>query len=92
MDFVKDIINSWDPLGLLFHAPQDEYCSEIEEIQHLLDVTDDVERIAEGIFEVFIKSFGKETFNKSKDDCRYIAQTLKKAHGDTGQGDGSPVP
>ena len=76
MDFVKRIIDEWDPIDLLFHAPDDEYHSEIEEIGYLLHMTDDSVELAEGIFNVFVESFGKDTFNKSKEECEHIAQIL----------------
>ena len=76
MNFVKAVINDWDPIDLLFHSPDDEYHSEIEEIRLLLSETDDFTELTEGIFKVFIKSFGKEIFNKSKDECKQIAQIL----------------
>ena len=76
MDFVKRIIDEWDPIDLLSHAPDDEYHSEIEEIRYLLHMTDDSVELAEGIFNVFVDSFGKDTFNKSKEECKQIARTL----------------
>lgn len=76
MDFVKRVIDEWDPIDLLFHAPDDEYHSEIEAIQHLLSITDDSGELAEGIFNVFVDSFGKDIFNKSKEECKQIARTL----------------
>lgn len=76
MNFVKSIIDDWDPIDLLSHAPDDEYHSEVEEIQHLLSMADNSDELAEGIFKVFEKSFGKEIFNKSKDECKQIAKTL----------------
>jgi len=76
MDFVKSVIDEWDPIDLLFHAPDDEYHSEIAEIQYLLSVTDDPAQLAEDIFKVFVESFGKDTFNKSKEECKQIAQIL----------------
>ena len=76
MDFVKRIIDEWDPIDLLFHAPDDEYHSEIEEIRYLLCMTDDSTKLAEGIFKVFAESFGEETFSKSKEECKHIAQIL----------------
>lgn len=76
MDFVKRIIDKWDPIDLLSHAPDDEYHSEIEEIRYLLHMTDDSGKLAEGIFHVFVEAFGKDTFNKSKDECEHIAQIL----------------
>ena len=76
MNFVKSVIDNWDPIGLLFHAPDDEYHSEIEEIQNLLCLTDDSVELSEGIFKIFLKSFGEETFKKSKTECNQIAQIL----------------
>lgn len=76
MNFVKSVIDDWDPIDLLCHAPDDEYHSEAEEIQYLLCITDDSTELAEGIFKVFEKSFGKEIFNKSKEECKHIAQVL----------------
>lgn len=76
MDFVKRIIDEWDPIDLLSHAPDDEYHSEIEAVQNLTRVTKDSDELAEGIFEVFLESFGREVFNKSKDECKRIAQSL----------------
>ncbi len=76
MDFVKRIIDAWDPIDLLSHAPDDEYHSEIEEIRYLLRMTDDSVELAEGIFDVFVESFGEDTFIKSKEECKWIAQTL----------------
>ena len=76
MNFVKSVIDDWDPVDLLFHAPDDEYHAEVEKIRRLLSMTDDSAELAEGIFKVFVESFGKETFNKSKDECKQIAQIL----------------
>ena len=76
MDFVKSIIDNWDPIGLLFYAPNDEYHSEICEIQHLLKSTDNYLELAEGIYNVFVESFGKEIFVQSKEECELIAKTL----------------
>ena len=81
MDFVKKVIDEWDPIDLLSHAPDDEYHSEIEEIRYLLQMTDDSAELAEGIFNVFIESFGKDTFKKSKGECERIAQILLSLHG-----------
>lgn len=76
MNFVKSVIDNWDPIDLLFHAPDDEYHSEIKRIQLLLGATDDLDELTEGIFKIFIESFGKEVFNKSKVECKQIACIL----------------
>ena len=80
MDFVKSVIDAWDPVGLLFHAPSDEYRLEIEEIQNLLCIVEDVDDLAEAILKVFVESFSKEIFVKSKEECAKIAQLLLCGH------------
>lgn len=72
---VKEIINKWDPIDLLSHAPDDEYHSEISEISELLKKSTDLELIADGIYSVFNKSFRGE-FSKTKDECRKIAKLI----------------
>lgn len=76
MDFTKCIINEWDPVGLLSHSPEDEYCVEIDKIQALLCMTDNLLELTEGIYALFVESFGKEAFNKSKEECYQIAELL----------------
>lgn len=76
MRCIKQVIDDWDPIGLHSCAPDDEYIPEIEEIQNLLCRTKNLDELAEGIFAVFMESFGEESFNKSKMECRQIAQRL----------------
>lgn len=76
MNFIKRVVDEWDPIDLLSHSPNDEYHSEIEEIQKLLSKTDDLDELAEGVFKIFVKSFGEEVFNKRKAECEKIAQNL----------------
>lgn len=77
MNFVKKIIDNWDPIDLLCcYAPDDEYHSEIEEIAELLEVTEDVNEVSEGIYKIFVASFGEDTFNKPKSECTKIAQLI----------------
>ena len=76
MHFVKSVIDNWDPIDLLFHAPENEYHSEIEKIQYLLGATDNADELAEGILKIFTEAFGKEVFNKTKDECKQIAHML----------------
>ena len=72
----KKIINDWDPIGLMPFAPDDEYHFEIEKIKQLISSSKSIDDLTDGIYEVFTKSFGKEIFNKSKSDCKAIAQIL----------------
>ena len=76
MNYVKKIIDDWDPIGLLSHAPNDEYQFEIEEIQQLLKKVDDSVELSEGIFCIFNKSFGKDVFLKNREECERIARIL----------------
>ena len=73
MRCIKQVIDDWDPIGLHSCAPDDEYIPEIEEIQNLLCRTKNLDELAGGIF---AESFGEESFNKSKMECRQIAQRL----------------
>lgn len=73
---IKKIIDKWDPIDLLSHAPDDEYHSEISQIEALLKTTsNDLELIANGIYSVFSKSFQGE-FSKTKDECKEIAKLI----------------
>lgn len=47
MDFVKAIIDEWDPADLLAYAPKDEYDLEIQAIVQLLTQTLNVENLPE---------------------------------------------
>lgn len=76
INFVKRVINEWDPIGLLCHAPEDEYCLEIAEIQELTCQTSDPEVLTEGIHTIFVNSFGKDVFDKSKEECKHVALSL----------------
>lgn len=70
------IIDDWDPIDLLSHAPSDEYYSEILSIYQLLNTIDDVNELSNGIYEIFVESFGKNIFNKTKEECIIIAEKL----------------
>ena len=76
MDHIARIINEWDPIGLFPYAPVDEYHSEIAEIKHLLSISKTPEELANGIYAIFCGSFGKNIFDKSKEECLSIALKL----------------
>lgn len=76
MNLVKNIIDNWDPIDLFPGAPDDEYRTEIEAIEQLYRFTDNPTKLSEGIYEVFVKSFGEDTFKKSKSECEQIAQMI----------------
>lgn len=76
MGIVKTIIDKWDPIELLSHAPNDEYHSEIKEIEYLLSLTNDPIELSNSIYEIFVESFGKDVFRKTKSECTQIAQMI----------------
>lgn len=73
---VKEIIDWWDPIDLLMHAPGNEYHSEIDAVENLLKTTKDCEEIAVGIYAIFIRAFGKDVFIKTKQECAEIAKKI----------------
>ena len=75
LENIKIIINDWDPIGLLDHAPQDEYDIESEEI--FLYLGKDEKRNGAIIHSIFKKAFGS-TFTKSIDDCILIAKKIEE--------------
>ena len=72
---VKKIINNWDPIDLLLHAPKDEYHSEINAIEKALALYSTDIELGNYIYNVFSKSFGI-TFDKSVSECVEIAQNI----------------
>lgn len=78
MDFVKKVINKWDPIDLMSYCPSDEYQNEIEVIYNFLLETNDLSELSEEIYKVFVNSFGKDVFSKSLNECQFIAKTLLK--------------
>ncbi len=72
-EIIKKEIDKWDPIGLLNHAPPDEYDTESREI--LLKFQHGIEQNGMIIYEVFSKAFGT-TFTKSVDECVSIAKKM----------------
>lgn len=72
----KKVIDEWDPIDLLSHAPTDEYHTEIEAVHHLLCMTHELSEVTEGIYSIFIKAFGEEFFAGRKAECEQVAKTL----------------
>ena len=70
-EIIKKVIDKWDPIDLLDHAPPDEYDIESREI--LLKFQHSIEQNGMVIYEVFSKAFGM-TFTKSVDECVSIAK------------------
>ena len=72
---VEDVINEWDPIRLLSHAPKDEYHTEIDAVIKALRECADADRLAYEIKSIFIKSFGS-TFVRTQRECLDIAYQL----------------
>jgi len=75
MSVVKAVIDDWDPIELLVHSPNDEYHSEIEEIEATLKTCNDEIALANSIFDIFTRAFS-ETFTKSISECSVIAKRI----------------
>ncbi len=76
MNLIKKVIDDWDPIEKNQGNSNNEYGIEINKIEQLLNSTTDLIKLSEGIYEVFIRAFGKDTFKKSKSECKEIAQIL----------------
>ena len=72
-EIIKKVIDKWDPIDLLDHAPSVEYDIESREI--LLKFEQNMKQNGIIIYEVFSKAFGT-TFNKSVDECACIAKKM----------------
>lgn len=79
MSTVKTIIDNWDPIGILSFSPADEYHYEILKIEHLILSINDVHELGEGIYNIFLCSFGEDVFRKSKSECITIAESILAA-------------
>jgi hypothetical protein len=75
MDKTLQVINEWDPMNFLSHAPDDEYEEEVKLINELLEQTNDAHEAAIGIKAIFTMMF-EEDFKKSYEDCLTIAKKI----------------
>ena len=78
MDFgiIKKEIDKWDPIGLLAHAPPDEYDIESEKIASKFQ--NDAEKDGVMIYEVFTEAF-ETAFTNSVDECVEIAKRIQES-------------
>lgn len=76
MDDVKKVIDDWDPIDLLPYAPNDEYSSEIAEIENMLRLCNNAVELSSGIYKVFLKAFGEDVFKRPEYECYQIAERL----------------
>lgn len=75
---VQNIINEWDPIGLMKHAPDDEYEAEIIQIVDMLPNADTVEELAKIIRDIFVQAFGDDMFRKTIEECTIVARKIMK--------------
>lgn len=72
---IKKIVDQWDPLDLMLHAPDDEYKSEISLIAKLAMQNRDERKLAEGIQAICIEWFDEE-YKEKYDECLNIAKKI----------------
>ena len=61
---IKEIIDFWDPIKLLYFAPQDEYDFEIKQIRNKMLINKDIktDELALVIQTVFKNAFGEDVY------------------------------
>lgn len=72
MDYVERIINTWDPIGLFPYSPVDEYHDEIDHIKCILATATNATELSEGIYSIFVDSFGTGIFKRAKVNARKL--------------------
>ncbi|MBH5317208.1 DUF1871 family protein [Paenibacillus sp. GSMTC-2017] len=75
-DKVEDVINKWDPINLFPLFPPDEYKKEIDFIANFTKKSNDTKEIANYIYVIFTEHFGETVFDKDRDECLTIANSL----------------
>lgn len=76
---VKEIIDEWDPINLLPHAPDDEYEAEIKDIVKQINLVHSSEELSIVIHNVFSNWFGKdslESIHYTISECQPIAEKI----------------
>lgn len=77
-EYIKNIVDEWDPIDLLPFAPADEYDSETEKIYNTIKNNANVEHqhLSEIIYNVFNEAFGKDVFLKTIEECKIVANKI----------------
>jgi len=68
------IINDWNPIEI-YPLLDIEYDSEVKQIYELLNTNDTTSELAEKIYQVFEKNFGK-LFQNTLIECEVIAEKI----------------
>lgn len=78
---VKKIIDDWDPIDLLSHAPADEYEAEVNDILKVLAKTNSIDELSIEIHKVFVNWFGEDKMLVKKysiENCKPIAIKIRE--------------
>lgn len=72
---IEKVINEWNPIGLLPHAPEDEYSSEIKRIMKVLEQQPDIseQELDKAINTIFNTAFG---ISNSQAEKKLIARQI----------------
>lgn len=73
---VWKVINGWDPMDKIDGIHIDEYKHEINRIAIIYNDVENSEKLAKGIYDVFINRYGKKKFKYSMEECLKIAEKL----------------
>ena len=78
---VKEVIDNWDSINLLSHAPEDEYGPEIKAYTFM--EAKSREELASIIHSVFVKFFGEDSDLKSYtlEKCHPVANEMWNIYG-----------
>lgn len=73
---IVEIINKWNPADI-YPLLEDEYYFESQRIFEVIKEFNSTEELADEVFSIFNKSFGKE-FTKPIEECKMIAEEIIK--------------
>ena len=76
MSNIKETIDTWDPIGLFPLCPDDEYHSEISQIETFLSEPRSEKDLGAYIFALFTESFGTDISQHSMAECCIIARKI----------------
>ena len=73
---IKRIINEWDPIDLLHHAPDDEYHIAIDIIRELIKLTSNEHELSRAIYSIFVAFYNEDNFLKPKSESLEMARKI----------------
>lgn len=77
-EYIKNIVDEWNPIDLLPFAPPDEYDSETEKIYNTIKDNANIEHqhLSKIIYNIFKKAFGEDVFLKTSEECMMVANKI----------------